>query len=203
MALTALERYRTKLSQLMGLIFLLAFAFSHKKLETLSPLLAGSMFVTGCFMVGLATVGRLWCAQYIAGYKSNRLVTEGPYAITRNPLYFFSFIGSIGIGLCTESLMLALVILLLFSLLYPLIIRAEEKKLSGIFGDAFEHYLASTPQFFPKLSLLHEPGEYLVQPKVFRREIFDALWFVWIVGILEFMETLIELGLISPFFSIY
>lgn len=203
MILTTLERYRTKLSQLMGLAFFVTFTFSYKKLEVLSPLLTGSMFVSGCLMVGLATVGRLWCAQYIAGYKTNRLITEGPYAISRNPLYFFSFIGGLGVGLCTESLTLTLTILLVFSLLYPFIIHAEEKKLAGIFGKTFENYFASTPRFFPKPSLFREPQEYTVHPKIFRREVFDALWFVWIVGILEFVETLIELGFISPFFSIY
>ncbi len=63
-----------------------------------------ALFVAGVVLVGVATVGRLWCALYIGGRKNAVLVTEGPYAMTRNPLYFFSFLGFVGLGLATEAL---------------------------------------------------------------------------------------------------
>ncbi|MDR1658443.1 MAG: isoprenylcysteine carboxylmethyltransferase family protein [Deltaproteobacteria bacterium] len=167
-----------------------------------SPLVTGIMFIVGCILVGFATAGRLWCAQYIAGYKDDVLVVEGPYSVCRNPLYFFSFLGGLGAGLCTESLVLSLTIVLVFAVIYPITIRSEEGKLSRIFGRAYDDYL-KVPRFFPKLSIFSEPKEYVVNTKVFRREIFDAMFFVWVVGLFEFFEILIELGNINTYFSIY
>jgi hypothetical protein len=34
----------------------------------------------------------------------------------------------------------------------------------------------------------------VVNPKVFRQHIFNALWFVWIVGILELIEGIKEIS---------
>ena len=65
------------------------------------------LFLSGLVLVGIATVGRLWCSLYISGYKDRELITTGPYSLSRNPLYFFSFLGFAGIGLATETITLA------------------------------------------------------------------------------------------------
>ncbi len=196
-------RWRTRFSQVLGIVFVVVFLVSDKKFEAVSPFFTEVLFIAGCVLVGLATVGRLWCAQYIAGYKTDVLVTEGPYSICRNPLYFFSFLGAVGVGLCTECLTLTLVILLVFAAIYPTTIRNEERVLLRHFGEAYAGYTADVPRFFPDIKLFHEPAEYVVKPKIFRREVFDALYFVWIVGVFECMETLIELHVIPTFLSIY
>ena len=43
----------------------------------------------GIILIMVGIIGRTWCAMYIGGNKLNRLVTEGPYSLTRNPLYVF------------------------------------------------------------------------------------------------------------------
>ena len=62
---------------------------------------------------------------------------------------------------------------------------------------------AGTPAFWPKLGLLSEPSTYVVNPRVFRRNMFDALWFVWLTGILEIIEELHEIGLLPTLFKLY
>ncbi|MDR3153712.1 MAG: isoprenylcysteine carboxylmethyltransferase family protein [Deltaproteobacteria bacterium] len=160
-------------------------------------------FYLGCFLAVLATVGRLWCAQYIAGYKDGVLVTEGPYSVTRNPLYFFSFMGGMGAGFATETILLPAVIFAGFLMIYPATIRAEEKKLSLMFGDAYRAYAASVPRFFPKLSLFREPEEYVIKTKTYRRAGVEAMLFVWIIILFEIFEELGETGAIPALFSIY
>jgi protein-S-isoprenylcysteine O-methyltransferase Ste14 len=73
-----IARYRKRLSQILGLVYILAFAFSEKKLGTAMPVMTKMMVTAGVILVGLGIVGRLWCAQYIAGRKTEMLITEGP-----------------------------------------------------------------------------------------------------------------------------
>ncbi len=64
-------------------------------------------------MVGI--VG-LWLRAYAAGYlhKQEVLTVTGPYAYTRNPLYFGSAILALGAGIATRSWISALILIILF-----------------------------------------------------------------------------------------
>ena len=176
---------------------------SKSKWEEKSEAVCGVLFLTGCVLVGIASLGRLWCSLYIAGRKTDHLVVLGPYSVSRNPLYFFSLLGGVGVGLATETFTVPIAIAAMFTFYYPFVIRHEEEKLRMHHSEEFETYFRSVPRFWPKWSLLDEPKEYIVAPKVFRRHMYSALWFVWIVGILELLETFRELGVLSALLSIY
>lgn len=163
----------------------------------------GLIFMMGCILAGVATIGRLYTSLYICGRKTTDLVTVGPYSMTRNPLYFFSAIGAIGVGLATETFTVPILLMLLFAMTYPSVIRAEENKLRGIHGDAFDAYVASTPPFLPRPSKYYEPEAYEVNPRQFRRAILDAMWFVWLIGILELGEALREAGIMPSLLTLY
>ena len=198
-----IEKYRIILSR-MAAVVVLFFLFTTQSLwETKNEVLTFFLFFIGMILVGIASLGRMWCSLYIAGYKDDKLVTEGPYSICRNPLYFFSMIGVLGIGCATETLTFPILFILLFALYYPLVIKSEEKRLKQLFGVSFENYTESVPAFFPRFSTFSEPKNYLVKPSVYRKHIFSALWFVWLVGVLELIEGLREIGLLSAFWSIY
>ncbi len=136
-------------------------------------------------------------------HKKNTLITLGPYSISRNPLYFFSFLGALGVGLATETLAIPFILAVAFGLYYPFIIRDEESTLKKLHGTTFEDYVRRVPRFFPKISLLNEPAEYSVQPRIYRKHIFSALWFIWIIGFLELIEGLHELNILPTWFPIY
>ncbi len=177
------------------LFFLLLASFESTQEGTLT---SAFLFLAGLTLVGIATAGRLWCALYISGHKNRELVTEGPYSMTRNPLYFFSLLGFAGIGFATETVTFAIGSIVFFALVYPSVIAHEEHYLRTKFGQSFVAYCARTPRFFPNLSLFREPQSYLVDPKVFRRAIGDVLWFVWLVGVIEVVEALHEYQIIKP-----
>ena len=160
------------------------------------------MMLAGCALVGAATVGRLWCALYIAGYKTDKLITYGPYSMCRNPLYFFSLLGGIGVGLCTEYLTLAAVIAAVFAVIYPVTIKREEERLLSIYGDEYRAYMERVPRFIPNPRLLREPGQYVVNAAVFRREVCDAFCFAAAVGLFEMIEQFDEIGLIKTYFTL-
>jgi protein-S-isoprenylcysteine O-methyltransferase Ste14 len=161
-------------------------------------LVSTALFLAGLMLVGVATVGRLWCSLYISGHKNAALITSGPYSLSHNPLYFFSLLGFAGIGFASETFSLGLALATAMLVGYPAVIRQEEAVLRERFGAAFEAYCARVPRFLPKLSGYVEPETYTVNPRLFRRTMFDVVWFVWFVGILEFVEALHEYHYVTP-----
>jgi protein-S-isoprenylcysteine O-methyltransferase Ste14 len=103
-----------------------------------------------------ACVGLLGLAirAYAAGYlhKQAVLTTSGPYARTRNPLYFGSSILTLGAAIAMNSWLSAALLLLYFALVYTLVMRREEIELRGHHGSEFDAYAKSVPLFFPRLS---------------------------------------------------
>jgi hypothetical protein len=118
--------------------------------------------------------------------------------MSRNPLYFFSLVGFAGLGLATETLTMAFLLVLVFAIVYPFVISAEERVLQAKFGEEFAQYCAQTPRFFPRFRAYREPDSWVVSPKLFRRTMGDVLWFIWLVGIIEFVEALHEYGIVKP-----
>jgi len=195
-------KYRIKITQFLGTILLLLILFSHKNLEDI-PAIADIIFICGITLVGIGTIGRIWCALYISGYKDRILIQSGPYSICRHPLYFFSLLGGLGIGLATETLTIPIIILIGFILFYPLQMDHEEKSLSKVFGKEFQSYLQRTPKFFPKFSLFNTPEECNVGIKIFTRALIRSFFFIWMIGLLELIEGIQQSGIVPTLFSLY
>jgi protein-S-isoprenylcysteine O-methyltransferase Ste14 len=109
-----------------------------------------------------ACVGLLGLAirAYAAGYlhKQAVLTTTGPYAHTRNPLYFGSSILALGAAIAMNSWLSAALLLFYFTLVYTLVMRREEIELRGHHGAAFDAYAKSVPLFFPRLIAPKQPA---------------------------------------------
>jgi protein-S-isoprenylcysteine O-methyltransferase Ste14 len=94
----------------------------------------------------------LWLRGYAAGYvkKNSELTQTGPYAHTRNPLYFGSFILAAGFAVASRSWWVALIAALMFFAIYIPVIRDEENFLRSHFPE-FEEYARQVPRLFPRL----------------------------------------------------
>jgi len=170
--------------------------------EVHSQIFASLLFMVGVFLLAIGSFGRMWCSLYIAGYKNRSLIQSGPYSMTRNPLYFFSFIGFIGFGFLTKTLLLPALFAIVYVLYYRNVMKKEEKDLLGIFGEEYEAYRQSVPLFIPNLSLLNEPKTYTVNPITYRRHLLSAVWFVWLIGIYYLLQTLQTLGFFGHWFTL-
>jgi protein-S-isoprenylcysteine O-methyltransferase Ste14 len=102
---------------------------------------------------GLGVVG-LAIRAYAAGHlrKQEVLTTNGPYAHTRNPLYFGSSLLAAGAAVAMHSWWAAAVLLIYFAVVYSFVMRREETELRLKHGAAFDAYAAAVPLFFPRLS---------------------------------------------------
>lgn len=86
------------------------------------------------------------------------LVTQGPYAIIRNPLYTGNILIYTGLGIMSLALFPYLQIfgLIFFTFQYYCIILAEEDFLSGKFTDVYFQYAKTVSRFLPGLNQIPE-----------------------------------------------
>ncbi len=191
--LFAVANSRVIVSRIFGLIIILLLVFTTHSFsrESFADIFSEML---GLFLLSICSLGRLWALMYISGNKSLGIVTEGPYLIVRHPLYFFSFIGAIGIGLASENLLILAMIIIFYVFYYPFTILAEERKLTVKFDETYVEYMKRTPQFFPRLSLYKEPLVYQVKAKSFVKNFANGMWFVWIFMLTHIIEMLQESG---------
>jgi len=195
------KRYRIALTRLIigGMVLLLVVS---SPVWRPGPVLGGIIEIAAFILILTATFGRLWALSYISGHKTIDLITQGPYSIMRNPLYFFSLCGALGICILSRSLLVSATVLLAFAVYYPLVIRAEERNLKSFFGDDFSTYRLKVPAFIPRFSLFQEPGEYLVNARLFRRAVLSVMWFPLAFILIQFLWHLKEAGVLPVLLSI-
>jgi protein-S-isoprenylcysteine O-methyltransferase Ste14 len=83
--------------------------------------------------------------------KREALAQTGPYARTRNPLYFGSALIAVGFALAGRSWIAAALVAGYFGVFYAQVMRREESELREQYGKTFDDYAANVPLFWPKL----------------------------------------------------
>src|SRR5262249_19555118 len=96
------------------------------------------------------TLGRFY-TRTLRTAPGQRLVSEGPYRVVRNPGYLGDIVMWAGATLATSNWLVTVVIVPLMCAVYCVRIRAEERMLSGEFGEEFERYRQRTWRLIPFL----------------------------------------------------
>jgi len=108
----------------------------------------------GSLMLGLpVAVAGLFVRGWAAGHimKEQKLATTGPYAHTRNPLYFGSFLLAAGFALAAHWSLL-LIVIALFAFIYGPTIEQERVQITRQFPDEYPAWSEGVPAFFPRLT---------------------------------------------------
>ncbi len=97
------------------------------------------------FFLGFAL--QIWSKAVLR--RDKQLCTQGPYAICRHPFYLAN--GLLDWGLCIMAGHWAVIVLfpVLFLVAYIPTAKNEEKVLAGLFPEAQDTFLRTTPRFFP------------------------------------------------------
>lgn len=77
----------------------------------------------------------------------DHLVTEGPLAATRNPMYLGVVLSVVGVGVLAGSPVGIGYATLLAVAYHALVVFVEEPKLSEAFGDAYNEYCEEVPRW--------------------------------------------------------
>lgn len=149
-------------------------------------------------IVGLATIlggesVRLWGVA-IAGSETRTtgpvggtfLITTGPFAYVRNPLYVGNMLIYFGVGIMSNALFpwLALGALAYFIMQYSFIVSLEEEYLRTTFGETYERYCVAVPRFLPGISGYSASGNR--EPEL-----------AWRRGLISERRTLQAIGLLT------
>lgn len=146
--------------------------------------------ISGAFLILGGVLGRLWSTLYVGGKKNEQLITSGPYAMTRNPLYFFSLTAMVGASLMFGSALVAVSVLVGGLVIFLFTARQEARYLSYRYGPEYAAYAAATPLFWPRVSRLRSPAEITISVRALKRTFREALVFLLLIPAMEVLEYL-------------
>ena len=121
--------------------------------DAVAVLIALSGLAFRSLVIGYAYIKRGGMNKKV--YADN-LVTEGLFAICRNPLYVGNVLMYIGVFLLHGAPMVALSGIVLFLFIYQCIILAEEAYLHAKFGEGYEAYCRDVSRWVPAFSKFRE-----------------------------------------------
>lgn len=132
--------------------------------------------------------GRNFKKEYSREGKS--LITDGPYALTRNPMYLGTFVMGAGFIVILWPWWFLVIYTAIFILRFHGLILSEEAKLAAQFGKDFADYLQATPGFIPQPAKLLYLPRYLSLKWPWIRKEWSAIaaWFVAVAVIEGIME---------------
>ena len=133
----------------LGFLFGIAFLWFAPRYATPQKIAIGGAIALGGVLI------RAWATGHIV--KNEMLTTTGPYAHTRNPLYFGSFLLALGIAMTAHPIGVVLVIVFWYVVYKPTINR-ERDYLRGLYGTAYAEYERNVPAFLPRVSAWSGPA---------------------------------------------
>ena len=101
---------------------------------------------------------RLWSVGYVGGATrardlgiARKLITTGPYAHVRNPLYLGNLLLSFGVCLIANVYWMPALLIVGYFAQYLPIIASEEEYLRKSCGSTYETYYLAVPRFVPRI----------------------------------------------------
>lgn len=126
---------------------------------------SAATLTTGLAVALTGELLRFWGVAYAGGETrtrrmgASRLVTGGPYAYTRNPLYLANLLIYIGFTISANMWVpyLLMAVFIYFAVQYHLIILSEEQELQASFREIFDAYRQQVPRYLPKIKRAARP----------------------------------------------
>jgi protein-S-isoprenylcysteine O-methyltransferase Ste14 len=113
----------------------------------------GLLILFGVGLIGVTirhlSLRRALGREIYAPPSESTLVTTGPYACVRNPLYVGATIALVGWTLLLRLNVLAVATLLMI-VHFSLVAKWEERELRSRLGERYEAYRRATPAFLPR-----------------------------------------------------
>lgn len=118
---------------------------------TPGTLLAGLVVALTGEAVRMSAVAHIGSRSRTRSSGVGTLVTTGPFARCRNPLYLGNTLMAAGLAFGTGVPALPAATVLLVGLQYAAIVAWEEGQLARTHGAAYREYCAAVPRFYPRI----------------------------------------------------
>jgi len=185
-----INHYR-KLVLFTGSAFILYVWFFCKPIISIPEPIEDLLEGIGTSLLVIGILGRVFASLTIESHKNERVVDTELYSVVRHPLYFFSFIIVLGIGLLIPNIdVIILLIILYVGCFYPMLIN-EEKFLERKFGAEYTEYKKRTPRLIPNFSKWKARKTINIDLRLVTRTMLDssiAFLIFPLVEILEFIK---------------
>ncbi len=180
-------RKRARLNGLFLFLILITLFFLRPSILFATNTLINHLFeIFGLILSLFGQIIRISARGYKAegSGQSSLLLTDGPYAVSRNPMYFGTFLIGFGVCLIYGNLWLFLLFLLLFTLRYYFIISSEKRRLLLFFKKDYQAYLHRVPVFLPSFRTIRKFGlrnSFPFKKKWIKRELNTSLFWLLVV----------------------
>ena len=200
-ALPPMHRSRINETRVFAVLFAISLFFLQSPWGT-DGLIPQALRWAGYVLIILCVLGRTWSASYIGGQKARVVVDRGPYSVTRNPLYVFSFLGAVGIGCSTGMMTPALVIGAVYVVYYRMIVAREEEHLAARHSAEYADYVARVPRWIPDFKLWVEADQPMGYPRNVYLAARDASAFFVAWPLFAFIGWLQDSGILPVLFRL-
>jgi protein-S-isoprenylcysteine O-methyltransferase Ste14 len=156
----------------------------------------------GLGLIIICILGRTWSSLYVGGRKTAEVVTDGPYSVIRNPLYFFSILGAAGTGAQSGSISVALASACVGLLVFRIVAKQEERLLLKRHGQLYANYFERVPRFVPNPRLWHDTETLTIRPGRVLMTFADALIFLLSVPLANVCQYLQLKGILPILLSL-
>jgi protein-S-isoprenylcysteine O-methyltransferase Ste14 len=156
---------------------------------------ARSIF-SGFLLMMAGVFFRAWSSGYIN--KDRELATEGPYSLTRNPLYFGNLILGSGIAVASNNMVTYLIFAVYYLTFFTFLIAIERKRMRQRFGQQYDAWAKEANLFFPKIKKIKKFNfniAYYMKNREYRVLFFSL--FVTAVLIVKFLKKIEFFGTIG------
>lgn len=111
--------------------------------------IAGFVFLAVGIAFDLSAIRTMWRARtnILPHRAADRLITSGPFRLSRNPIYLGNTIALAAMGFAFSNFWYTMAAAGMAVLLDRLAIRREEAHLAARFGRAWQEYAAQTPRW--------------------------------------------------------
>lgn len=106
-----------------------------------------SIFI-GFFIMMVGMFFRGWSSGYIN--KDIELATDGPYQLTRNPLYFGNLVLGTGIAVAGNNRWATVIFAAYFLFFFTFLIAIERRRMRQKFGARYDAWAKEANLFFPR-----------------------------------------------------
>ena len=145
------------------------------------------MSLAGTLLMFAGILGRVFSTLSIGGLKDRVVVQTELYSVSRNPLYFSSFLMAVGTGLLFARIDFTGLLIIAFMMVFYPMMRNEARVLREKFPD-YPEYQRQVPLFFPNFQRWKDRERYEINFDLLKRTLLESSLILLAIPVMLFLR---------------